>query len=224
MLRRLKLARPAIEERGHTIRFAVARGPLNVAAFLMGTMEFVMATKTNPAETHQLLELISDYMINWIRLQKEEIPTIDGILLLDDIVGFFSPEDVREFALPYLKRVFAAFDARVRFFHNDADGRPCAPVLNEMGVNLFNYSYKHSMREIRQLAGPKVALLGGIAPRDVLALGTEEQVRKATRRVIDDAGDMPGIIFSVGGGVSPGTPTRNIRAFLDEIFAGSKAR
>ncbi|HOO92362.1 MAG TPA: uroporphyrinogen decarboxylase family protein, partial [Opitutales bacterium] len=33
MLNRLKRAQPAIEKAGHSIRFAVARGPLNIASF-----------------------------------------------------------------------------------------------------------------------------------------------------------------------------------------------
>ncbi|MDZ7340165.1 MAG: uroporphyrinogen decarboxylase family protein, partial [candidate division KSB1 bacterium] len=41
VLNRLKLAQPKIEVAGHKIRFAVARGPLNIASFLMGTTEFL---------------------------------------------------------------------------------------------------------------------------------------------------------------------------------------
>ncbi|HQK11655.1 MAG TPA: uroporphyrinogen decarboxylase family protein, partial [Candidatus Marinimicrobia bacterium] len=46
VLNRLKLAQPYIENAGHKIRFAVARGPLNIASFLMGTTEFLMAMLT----------------------------------------------------------------------------------------------------------------------------------------------------------------------------------
>src|SRR5208283_5639111 len=46
MLNRLRWARPRIEDLGHKIRFSVSRGPLNVATFLMGTTEFLMALKT----------------------------------------------------------------------------------------------------------------------------------------------------------------------------------
>ena len=48
MLGRLKRMRPAIEEEGHQIKFAVARGPLNIASFLMGTTEFLMALNDEP--------------------------------------------------------------------------------------------------------------------------------------------------------------------------------
>ena len=41
VVKRLQHCRPRIEAAGHAIRFAVSRGPLNVASFLMGTTEFL---------------------------------------------------------------------------------------------------------------------------------------------------------------------------------------
>jgi uroporphyrinogen decarboxylase len=41
VLNRLKLAQPHIEAKGHKIRFAVARGPLNIVSYLMGSTEFI---------------------------------------------------------------------------------------------------------------------------------------------------------------------------------------
>jgi len=40
VLNRLRLNRKKIENFGHSICFATARGPLNIASFLMGTTEF----------------------------------------------------------------------------------------------------------------------------------------------------------------------------------------
>ena len=40
VLNRLKLAQPKIEAAGHKIRFAVARGPLNIASYLMAQQNF----------------------------------------------------------------------------------------------------------------------------------------------------------------------------------------
>lgn len=70
--------------------------------------------------------------------------------MLDDIVGFVGDEECREFAVPYLIRIFKAFDARVRFFHNDAQGLVSTPYLEKIGVNLFNFSFEHSLVEIRE--------------------------------------------------------------------------
>jgi len=216
-LRRLVYARPEIEAHGHAVRFAVARGPLNIASFLMGTTEFLMAMQLDPAGTHAMLDTITAFLEEWIKLQAAAIPTIRGVMLLDDIVGFIGPDDVAAFATPYLKRVFGAIDSAVRLFHNDANGLSCAPQLSAAGVNLFNFGFAHPFAEIRSLAGPEVALLGNIPPRDVLASGTPERVREhvaAMKAAL--ANDDTRVIFSCGGGLPPGVPTANLRAFLDE--------
>ncbi|MCL2103966.1 MAG: uroporphyrinogen decarboxylase, partial [Kiritimatiellaeota bacterium] len=217
VLRRLQRARPAIEAEGHAIRFAVARGPLNIASFLMGTTEFLMAMQLDPGGAHAMLGVITDFLVDWIKLQASAFPTVRGVMLLDDIVGFLGAEDIAAFAAPYLKRTFAAVDSEVRLFHNDANGTECAPLLEGMGVNLFNFSFEHPVGEMRDRVGGRVALLGNIPPRDVLAAGGPEDVRRAVAEMKGAlGGDYTRVVFSCGGGVPPGVPAANIQAFLEE--------
>ena len=62
--------------------------------------------------------------------------------------------------------------------------------------------------------GNKIALLGNIPPRDVLAAGTPEDVRRVTRELVDSLKDCGRIILSCGGGMPPGVTSQNITAFL----------
>jgi uroporphyrinogen-III decarboxylase len=217
VIQRLLNYQPQIQAEGYNIKFAIARGPLNIASFLMGTTELMMAMIMDPDRTHLLLEKITSFSVNWLQLQKETFPSIDGILVLDDIVGFVGDYECTQFALPYLKRIFAAFDSSVRFFHNDAQGLVSTPYLKDMGVNLFNFSFEHSMQEIRDLAGPDVTLLGNLPPRDVLAAGSPAQVFAETQEMFNSIADKRRIIWSVGGGMPPGVPTENIHAFLEAL-------
>ncbi len=214
VIRRLELCRDRIEQAGHSIRFAVSRGPLNIATFLMGTTEFLMAIRTDPEEVQRFLTLVTDFIIDWLRYQKECIPTIDGIFILDDIVGFLGEQDFRAAALPYLKQIFGCLDVPVRFFHNDAQGLVTAKFLDEIGVNLFNFSFEHSMAQMRERTGPNVTLLGNIPPRDVLAQGTPEEVADSVRNAMGSLEDRSRILLSCGGGLPPNVPSENIEAFL----------
>jgi uroporphyrinogen decarboxylase len=214
VLKRLEHARPTIEREDCAIRFAVARGPLNIASFLMGSSELMMAMVTDPDEITQLLELTTDFLVDWVSLQIETFPTIDGVFLLDDLVGFVGENDFQKFALPYLKRIYDTFDVRVKFFHNDAPGLITAKHLPEIGVNLFNFSHEHSLTEIRDLAGDGVTLLGNIPPRDVLAAGTPDDVSRSVRETLDAFEDHTRLILSCGGGVPPDVATENIQALL----------
>jgi len=216
-LRRLQMAQPAIEAEGHAIRFAVARGPLNIASFLMGTTEFLMAMQFDPEGTHAMLNVITEFIEDWIKLQAAAIPSIRGVFLLDDIVGFLGPDDVKTYAMPYLKRAYSAIDSDVRFFHNDANGLSCAAQLADAGINLFNFGFDHPIDEMRELVGDKVALLGNIPPRDVLAQATPEDVRKSVADMKARLNnDFTRVIFSCGGGLPPAVPSENLTAFIQE--------
>jgi len=214
VLNRLRLNRKKIEDLGHSIRFAVARGPLNIASFLMGTTEFLMAMRTDTEKIHKLLKIITEYTVKWIQLQKQEFDSIDGILILDDIVGFCGGPDFEEFARPYLKEIFSCLDVSVQFFHNDADGRGCSPHLADIGINMFNFSFMHSLAEMKRWTDNKVVLLGNIPPRDVLAQGTPEQVSDSVRDELSGVEDMSRIILSCGGGMPDGVSEDNLLAFV----------
>ena len=217
MINRLKLMQPKINEQGHAIKFAVTRGPLNIATFLMGTTEFLLLLAMEPDKAHELLEKIVKFIEDWIRYQKACFPSIEGILLLDDIVGFVGEDDCREFVVPYIKRCFSAIDSKIGFFHNDAFGLTCAPFLRDMGVDLFNFAFDHPISQIRELAGPEIALIGNLPPRDVLAAGTPEQVYQATQQMMKEAPDHNRIIWSCGGGIPQNVPTKNLQAFVSAV-------
>lgn len=215
VLKRLVHYQARLAREGHSLRFAVARGPLNIAGFLMGNTEFLMALKMEPDEMQGLLQTITAFLVDWIQVQAAVLPSIDGIFILDDLVGFCGEDDFQTFAKPYLQQVFQSIDASVRFFHNDAHGLVCAPHLASIGVNLFNFSHEHPMNDMRRLCGDEITLLGNIPPRDVLAQGSPEEVHAAVRAMIDSLEEKKGVILSCGGGMPPGVRTDNILAFLD---------
>jgi uroporphyrinogen decarboxylase len=216
VIQRLRRLGPEIEQAGHKLRFAVARGPLNIASFLLGTTEFLLALKTDPERTHRLLALVTDFLVDWLAWQRECFPSIDGILLLDDIVGFVGQADFREFGLPYLKRAFAA-DVSVKFFHNDAPCKASAPLLAEAGINLLNFGTQHTLGEMKAWTGSSITLLGNVPPRDVLAAGSPADVARSVAELLAPLEDQTHLIVSAGGGMPPGTPTENIRALTRAV-------
>jgi uroporphyrinogen-III decarboxylase len=221
MLNRLKLAQPKIEEAGHKIRFAVARGPLNIASYLMGSTEFLTIMMLQPEKAEKLLKKITFFLMDWIHLQMETFPTIDGIFLLDDIIGFLGETEFCNFGLPYFKEIYSN-NVTVKFLHNDAPCKVSAPYLPTMGVNLFNMGFDISLNDLKKMTQNKVTLLGNIPPRDVLANGNKEDVAKATLDLLNSLEDKSKIIFSCGGGMPPGVKSENISAFIQTVNDFSK--
>lgn len=216
-IKRLEKYEKLIKADGYNIRFASSRGPLNIASFLFGTTDFMLALAITPDEAQKALTVITDFVIDWLTLQFEKFRDINGVFVLDDIVGFLGKPDFETFVMPHLKRIYKTFNARINFFHNDASGLVCAGYLQEIGINLFNFSFNHSMDEMRAAAGDTVTLLGNLPPRDVLALGSPADVEAGVKEMISSVSDRRRIIWSCGGGMPPDASTENIRAFLDTV-------
>ncbi len=224
VLERMHRAQPRMEEGGWKFRFSVSRGPLNIASFLMGTTEFLTALKIDPDRTHELLRKITRFLVRWHEIQRRRFPSIDGILVLDDIVGFLGSEDYLQFAHPYLSEVFAP-DVRVKFFHNDAACRQTVAHYRDAGIRLYNPGIQSTLTEIRKLSEGTLVLLGNLPPRDVLAAGSPDDVRRAVRSLFEEiGGDRSGLIVSCAGGMPPGVPTENIRALIDEVYAAGRKK
>ena len=216
MLNRLVKAQPAIESGGHKIRFSISRGPLNIASFLMGATELMTTMMMEPDKVHQLLRIITDFLKSWHALQRQAIPTIDGILMLDDMVGFVGEEEFMEFGYPYLKELYDV-PSSIKFFHNDADCSMSIKYYPELGINLYNPGTHMSLNDMKEATGNKMTILGTIPPRDVLAAASPEDVEKAVEEMISTANDKKYFIPSCGGGMPPGVKTENIHAFISAV-------
>lgn len=217
VVNRLKLMQDNVNKIGHIYPFAISRGPLNIASFLVGTTEFLLLLKLNPEKAHYLLELITNFICDWLEYQLNNFPTMDGIMILDDIVGFLGKDDFKEFAYPRLRQIFKRFPVKIRFFHNDAPCTVCAPFLQEIGINMLNFGVDTNIKEMRRLCGSEMVLVGNIPPRDVLAQKTPDEVRLAVRAQLEEIKGDSRIIISCAGGMPPGVSTENIKAFIAEV-------
>ena len=216
ILNRLLINRQEIEDNGHKIYFSVTRGPLNIASYLMGTTEFLTAMITHPEEIHRLLQIITEYLIDIHDIQMQAIPTIDGLFILDDIIGFIGENEFVEFGLPYFKRLFDR-NVSVRFLHNDASWISSIAYLPEMGINLFNMGFEADLNHMKEMTNHKVTMLGNIPPRDVLANGSESDIESAIKELLQTLDRKDRFIVSCGGGMPPNVSSRNINCFIDMI-------
>ena len=217
VVNRLKLMQNRVQKAGHIYPFAISRCPLNIASFLLGTTEFLMLIKLESEKAHIILQVITEFICDWLEYQLQKFTTMDGIMILDDIVGFLGKEDFIAFAYPSLKRIFTQFSVKVKFFHNDAPCTVSAPFLPEIGINMLNFGIDTDMNEMRNLCGPSIVLVGNIPPRDILANGTPDEVRVSVRSQLNVMKDKSRIIISCGGGMPPGVSNDNLEAFIDEV-------
>jgi uroporphyrinogen-III decarboxylase len=214
-LHRIRMQKQRILDLGHVLPLVTARGPLCTAGFVRGTTQLMMDLIEDPEGARRLIDLCTRVVIDWLEAQRKAIgDTVEGIFLLDDIVGFVNEEHYLEFAHPFLKRICDAFPSDwVKIYHNDAEVDACLDHLPGAGFNVLNWGVQKDIREVKRRVGGRMCLMGNVDPLGLGVRGTPEEVRAATLDVLAGSGGE-GIILSVGGGTSPGMPRQNIAAML----------
>ena len=119
-LHRIRMQKQRIFDQGHILPIATSRGPLCTAGFVRSTTDFMIDIVEKPDWAHKLISLCTDLTIDWLKAQVNAIgDTVEGIFILDDIVGFINEDHYQEFAHPYLKKICDAFPKDwVKIYHN----------------------------------------------------------------------------------------------------------
>jgi uroporphyrinogen decarboxylase len=217
-LHRIRRQKQRILDQGDILPLVTSRGPLCTAGFVRGTTDFMIDLVEKPEWAHKLIGLCTRLTIDWLKAQHKAMGnTVEGIFILDDIVGFINEEHYKEFAHPYLKKICDAFPKDwVKIYHNDAEIDACLDHLPDCGFNVLNWGKKTDIAEVKERVGDRMCLMGNVNPLEVGVRGTPEEVRAATLDVLEKSGGE-GIILSVGGGTSPGMPKQNIHAMLQAL-------
>jgi uroporphyrinogen decarboxylase len=210
-----RCAEKSLKGYGEHIKMVAARGPLAIAGYLRGVTELMMDLKLFPTETKRLLGITTETTIQWLRAQIQNLPEIEGVMVLDDIVGFLSPSDYLEFAHPFLKEIFSSFPDMVKVYHNDSNINHILEDLAETGFHVLNFSHNLDIGVVWQRIGNKISLMGNVPPLEVLAKGNPEEVRSWAKACITKTKGAQNLILSAGGGVSPDTPAQNIDALVE---------
>ena len=113
------------------------QGPLTTALQIIGYDKMIYWMHDHPEMIHDLMQLVTDSLIEWIRVQKEiagqsrdddayvlgvKIPGgIGGVWISDDDSVIFGKDLYREFVVPYNSQVLEAFGGGVIHFCGSAN-------------------------------------------------------------------------------------------------------
>ena len=195
------------------------QGPFSLATQIVGVEEFLIALMepTKHEFVHRLLEYTTQQVIAYGRALIEAGAHMTGIG--DSIAGpdVCSPEQYREFAMPYERRVvetLAAEGVRVGL-HICGDATRIISDMAQTGSPLLAVDYKIDRMAAKQATRGVTALIGTTDPSEVLARGTPDRVRAAVRSDLAILADGGGFILAPGCAMPYETPDDNIRAFVE---------
>jgi len=198
-------------------------GVLENVAWIMGYERLAMALYDDPPLCRAMFDRVGALLLGVFETMAD-MEAVGAIWLSDDMghktQTMISPDDLRQYVLPWHKRIAAAAHARGKpaLLHSCGHIEAVMPdLLDEVGIDA-----RHSFEEVilpvteaKRRYGDRIALLGGVDV-DVLARGSTDDVRGATRRILEAC--MPGGGYALGSGNSVANYVRveNFLAMLDE--------
>jgi len=192
-------------------------GVMTIAMNLRGS-DLLTDFYEEPAYIHKLFSYITEATIKRIHgFRKFNGDTLkaDDFAYADDSIAMLSPEMMKEFVLPYHKKLYNAIStgAKHSFVHLCGDAtRHFKTLRDEMNIRSFDTGFPVDFTWLRKELGPDVEIAGG--PKvDIVLKGTKEELVKESKRILT-SGIMEGgkFIFKEANNLAPETPMENISA------------
>ncbi len=180
--------------------------------FLMGVENALCNYLEYPEEMAELLRVIADYKIEFIRQLARE--THPDIIFYHDDWGtkqnlFLPPRVWRELIKPLQQEISDAIHegGMIYMHHADCICEPIVEDMVELGVDVWQgVIAQNNIPDIQRRTQGKLAMIGGIdGPKIDIENITEEQIRAEVRRAIDE--------YCPAGRFFPGIP--NGRCYRD---------
>lgn len=163
----------------------------------------------DPATLRRLLELVSDVVGDVLSFQIAS--GAQAVQLFDTWAGELSPEDYRQWALPYVQRAIAGIRRQTEPVLLYVNG--CATLLEDMdasGADVLSVDWRIPLSEARRRL-PRRPLQGNLDPGALL--GTPEDVSGRTTEMIRETEGKAHVV-NLGHGVLPSTPVESVDAFF----------
>ncbi|TAE37853.1 MAG: uroporphyrinogen decarboxylase [Runella slithyformis] len=227
VLEAIKITKRELNGRVPLIGFAGA--PFTIFCYMTegkGSKTFSVAKKalyTDPEFSHQLLQKITDSTIAYLKAQIAAGANL--VQIFDSWAGILSPEQYREFSLPYIRQIC---DAIAQTPPNV--GVPQTPVtvfakgaffarheIGQLNCAVVGLDWNMDIAESRALI-PSKTLQGNLDP--CVLYGSYKQIEAEVKKMLNAFGPERHIA-NLGHGVYPDTDPDKVRCFIDAVKAYS---
>jgi MtaA/CmuA family methyltransferase len=192
--------------------------PFSLACALMGLDQAMLKLIDDRPMVVALMERCAEYTATYA--QALAAAGADMLSGGDSPAGLMGPSLYREVALPaeqhVIRKIKQSADCPVSL-HICGDAMPILADMACCGADVLELDSQVDASAATRVVGPDIAVWGNLDPVRLLAQGNPEQVRQATRDLlqsITDAGHRR-FVLSSGCTLAVETPPENLRAMLD---------
>lgn len=216
VLEALSIVKKELDNKVPLIGFAGA--PFTIFCYMVegkGSKTFSEAKKmlySEPLLAHQLLQKITDTTIAYLKAQI--IHGADLVQIFDSWAGILSPNQYREFSLPYIAQICNAIDeAPITVFAKGAFF--ARKEIGELSCQTVGLDWNMDILESRTLI-PNKTLQGNLDPCVLYASFNE--IEKETKKMLSAFGKQR-YIANLGHGVYPDTNPEKVKCFIETVKA-----
>lgn len=187
-----------------------------------GIDKLIIDLYRNPRFARKLMTKVADTCLKWAKMMMDA--GIDLLLLGDDYADnhgpLISPKLFREFELPHLKRVVNEAKRRGIPVMKHTDGNIYLILDDIVNTGIVGL---HPMEpgamdigDVKERYGDRIFVGGNVDCRHVLPYGSEEDVRRDVRRVINDASPGGGHILTSSNSLHANVKAENVFTMVKE--------
>jgi len=194
--------------------------PFTLATYMVegGSSKNFLNTKKmmfqNPGLFQAFMEKITMTVISYLSSQIKA--GAQAVQIFDTWAGVLSPEDYREFAMPYVKTAVSELRKEgvpIIYFVND-----CSAVLGDIkksAADVIGIDWRIDLREAIKKLGKKFVVQGNLDPCALFL--PKEKIEDRVKDILWKGEFAKGHIFNLGHGILPETPVENAQAMVEAV-------
>jgi uroporphyrinogen decarboxylase len=202
---------------------ASCKGVFESVSFLMGYEQLALALYEQPDLVAAMFARIRDLLVGVVETVTQ-MPGVVGFWIGDDM-GFktgtlIAPKHLRRYALPIHKELAAIAHRRGMpyLLHSCGNLRAIMDdLIDDVGID-GKHSFEDVIQPVEQFFdeyGPRISVIGGL-DINLLASGSEDEVRARTRRLLAHCGGSGAYVLGSGNSIANYVPLRNFLAMVEE--------
>jgi len=164
---------------------------------------------SEPKVFRELLHRIAKATILYLRGQIAA--GVSAVQLFDTWCGELDLHDYTEFVLPSVQEVISGLGSAVPVIYYTKASHHLLPSIIKAGADVLSVDWRIPLRELRAMAGPRVAVQGNLDP--AILFGPHEKIRQSTLELAAELGGH-GHILNLGHGILQHTPVENAQLFI----------
>jgi len=214
----IKLVRQEIEGKIPLVGFAAA--PFTLCSYMVegGKSSEFKITKLlmyeEPDTWKLLMEKVSTVLIDYLKMQVAA--GAQALQIFDSWIGCVTPEDYREYILPYCQKVMNALkDLDVPVINFSTGTSSMLDVIAQAGGDVMSFDWRINIDQARDIIGWEKPVQGNMDP--VVLFAPIPVIKKRVHDILDRVGGKPGHIFNLGHGILQHTPVDHVKAVVDMV-------